>query len=268
MTDRMMHIRTYLNKKSKTELVDLLVDLVQGMDEPTRQRFWGYLAPPGMTTADLRYLSAKDFLVKLESFAEEVSEGKFYDEEAAAYYGEDNYDDLDEYDPDDHTGLKVLRVFFHEADSYFDAGQFEVARQAYEMLLNLVLDETDETLGIPDPMQFLSQNQHQVVRHYFTALLRFLSGALPQMLTLPRSVALERSETIYRRLMQTHIDNGRKTYNTAAYYCALLAEIAYHENRLEAFKHWYKGFMESYKRFRALRAEMDKEVGPVLLSRQ
>ena len=43
MTNRMMHIRTYLNKKSKTELVDLLMDLVQGMDEPTRQRFLGCL---------------------------------------------------------------------------------------------------------------------------------------------------------------------------------------------------------------------------------
>jgi tetratricopeptide (TPR) repeat protein len=552
MTDRMMHIRTYLAKKSKTELVDLLMDLVKGMDEPTRQCFWGYLAPPGMATADLRYPTADDFLAELEAFTEEVSEGKFYDEEAAAYYDEDNYDDMDEYDPADHAGLKVMRVFFHEADSYFDAGQFEVARQAYEMLLNLVLGETDETLGIPDPMQFLSQDKRQVVSRYFTALqssqsqaefftqalcflslhehptdldrfleltgtpnlpalqthletwadqharqtrsiffyglafplrlllrfyeqgertddirsiwirfrhiylacysplladrqtagdwpavltyaqeaieyvqpprpayisrrlwdspdtislrgylaraysatgdtlkafdlylpafeeapsfetysqarqladvisaekrlsfinqvvdrlcqqgerqryllcqvylsegrfdeayslvdkltgyngmeesklvakaqllvtfgstpdermgsnlrdlytkvkqgekepLRFLSDALPHMSPLPRSVALVRTETIYRRLMQTHIDNGRKTYDTAAYYCALLAEIAYHENRLEAFKQWYKGIMESYKRFRALRAEMDKKVGPVLLSR-
>ena len=145
MTDRMMHIRAYLAKKSKTELVDLLMELVQGMDEPARQRFWGYLAPPGMATADLRYPSAKDFLAELKAFAEEVSEGEFYDEEAAAYYSEDNDDDIDEYDPDDHAGLKVLRVFFHEADSYFDAGQFEVARRSYEMLLDLVLDETEET---------------------------------------------------------------------------------------------------------------------------
>jgi hypothetical protein len=47
-----------------------------------------------------------------------------------------------------------------------------------------------------------------------------------------------------------------------------IAEIAYHENRLEAFKHWYKGLMESCKRFQALRAEMDRKVGPVLLNRK
>ncbi len=82
-----MHIRAYLEKKNKPELVALLLDLVQDMDEPTRQRFWEHLAPPGMATADLRYPSAEDFRVELEAFAEEVSEGEYYDEEAATYYG-------------------------------------------------------------------------------------------------------------------------------------------------------------------------------------
>jgi len=126
--DRMAHIRAYLEKKNKSELVARLLELVQGMDEPTRQRFWEHLAPPGMATADLRYPSREDFLAELEAFAEEVSEGEYYDEEAAIYYGEDNYNDFDEYDPDDHAGLKALRAFFHEAGSYFNAGQFEVAR--------------------------------------------------------------------------------------------------------------------------------------------
>ena len=523
------------------------------MDEPTRQRFWEHLAPPGMATADLRYPSAEDFLAELEDFAEEVSEGKYYDEEAAIYYGEDNYNETDEYDPDDHVGLKALRTFFHEADSYFDAGQFEIARQAYAMLLDLVWGETDETLGVPDPLEILAQDPRQVVSRYLIALQssqplaefftqalnflsvhehpsdverflelvgdenlaalqthletwsdqharqtgqhlfmdwpfrcacycvstsrltvrddirtlwmrfrhlypacytplladrqaagdwpavltyaqealeiatqprpsysmrgswdspdklslrgylaraysatgdtvkafelylpafdetpsfdtyfqarrladaisaekgqiftaqvierlsqqverqryllcqivlsesrfdeayllveklsgyhgmeesklvakahllaalgpapdermgtnlrdlyskveqgekepqRFLRDTLPQMMAPQRSVALERAETIYRRLMQAHIDNGRKTYATGAYYCALLGEIAVHEGRLAAFRQWYEGFMEGYKRFRAVRAEMDLKVGPVLRSRQ
>ena len=33
--DRLVHIRAYLEKKSKKELVILLLNLVQGMDEPT-----------------------------------------------------------------------------------------------------------------------------------------------------------------------------------------------------------------------------------------
>jgi hypothetical protein len=94
-----------------------------------------------------------------------------------------------------------------------------------------------------------------------------LRYALPQALAVSRAVALERTEAFYRRLMQAHIDNGRKTYATGAYYYALLGEIAFHEGRLAAFKQWYEGFMEAYKRFRALRAEMDMKVVPVLRSR-
>lgn len=93
---------------------------------------------------------------------------------------------------------------------------------------------------------------------------RFLHDTLPHMLAPQRSVAIERAETIYYRLIQAHIDNGRKTYGTGAYYCALLCEIAYHEGRLAAFRQWYEEFKVTYKRFRALRAEMDKKVGPVL----
>jgi len=553
--ERMAHIRVYLEKKNKSELVALLLDLVQGMDEPDRQRFWEHLAPPGMATADLRYPSPEDFLAELEAFAEEVSDGKYYDEEAAEYYGDDNYNDYgdsDEYDPDDHAGIKALRAFFHEADSYLDAGQFAVAAKAYDILLDLVLEETDETLGLPDPLEFLPQDQHQIVGRYFSALqasqsqaeffdqalrfmtfhehsaemkqflelvgtehqpalqayleawanqhalkawpmpldslalhlrlllrfyeqagrtddvralwvrfrrmypacytplladrqtagdweavlayaqealevvhplrpayytpepwvspdmlslrgylarassatgnttkafelyrpafddapgfetysqarrladaisaekgqaftsqvvdrlrqqgerqryllcqvylsesrfdkayslvanligyrgmeesklvakayllaslgptpdermgsnlrdlyskveqggketLRFLRDTLPQMLAPQHSVAIERAETIYRRLMQAHINNGRKRYGTGAYYCALLGEIAYHEGRLAAFRQWYEEFMVTYKRFRALRAEMDKKVDSVLRNR-
>jgi len=98
--------------------------------------------------------------------------------------------------------------------------------------------------------------------------LRFLRDTLPQEPAVSRTTALGRSEAIYRRLMQAHIDNGRKTYATAAYYCALLGEIDLYEGRLAAFRQWYEDFMEGYKRFRALRAEMDQKVGPVLRSRQ
>lgn len=549
--DRIIHIRTYLDKKSKTELIELLLDLVQGMDEPTRQRFWEHLAPPGMATADLRYPSPEDFLAELEEFAEKVADGEYFDEEAAAYYGDedDYYHERDEYDLDDHTGLKALREFFHETNSYFDAGQFDVARQAYEILLSLTLDDTNETLGVPDPWEIIPHTPHDMVNRYFTALqlsqpqaeffaqalsfltfhedatdlerfleltgnenfpalqayleiwadqhlsqagtlpvpglalplrlllrlyqqaersdqmlalwirfrrmypacytplladrqtaedwpavlmyaqealeiapspshhyyrydawerpdalalrgylaqaysamgdtlkafelylpalentfdfetysyarrladavsvekrqafvsqiaerlgqqgenqryllcqvylsesrfdeayalvaylsgyngmeesklvakahllatfgpvvdermgsnlrdlyakvereekesTRFLHRVLPRMSVPPHSVAIQRAEIIYRRLMQAHIENGRKTYETAAYYCALLGEIAYHEGRLPAFKQWYEEFMVTYKRFRALRADMDFKMSSVL----
>jgi len=98
-----------------------------------------------------------------------------------------------------------------------------------------------------------------------------LGSAWPLMLqpgspALPRDTAIERAEGIYRRLTQAHIDHGRKTCATGPYCCALLGEITLHEGRLPAFKQWYEKYMEAYKRFRALRAEMDMKVGPVLRS--
>lgn len=550
-SDRLANIRAYLEKKNKPELVALLLELVQEMDEPTRQHFWEHLAPPGMATADLRYPSAEDFLSELASFAEEVSAGEYYDEEAATYYSEDSYNEYEDFDPDDHAAIKALNGFFHEADSYFDAGQFALAAEAYEQLLDLALSEAYETLGLPTPLEFLEQDERQVVSRLFTALqtsrsqdeffdqtlyflaryesqldlerflelvgdarpalqahleawanrhiqhrlstpydglalqlrlllrfyeqderpdemrnlwvrfrrmypacytplladcqaasnwqavllyaqealevvhsprpayhlrevwdrpdtlslrgylaraysatgdtvkafelyrpafdespcfatyaqvrrladavsaekgaaftsevidrlrqqgehqryllcqvylsenqfddayslvawltgyqgmeesklvakahllaafgpspderlesnlrdlyamieqggkepLRFLRDALPQSPAASRESAIERVEGIYRRLMQAHIDNGRKTYAIGAYYCAMLGEIALHEGRSAVFKQWYEKYMEAYKRFRALRAEMDMKVGPVLRSR-
>ena len=109
--DRMAHIRVYLEKKSKEDLVKLLLDMVRDMDEPTRQQFWERLAPPGMATADLRYPSAEDFLAELEAFVEKVTEGDYYDDEAATYYGEDSYNENEEYNLNRHTGLNALKSF-------------------------------------------------------------------------------------------------------------------------------------------------------------
>jgi len=555
IVDRATHIRAHLEKKSKSDLVNLLLDLVQGMDEPTRQRFWEYLAPPGMATADLRYPSAEDFLAELETFSDDVADGEYYDEEAAIALGEDSYyDEVEEFDPDDHKGLQALRGYFHETGTYFDAGRYDIAAQGYRLLLEIVLGNTDDTLGLPYPLEYLDDNEQTLVDRYFQALkesqtsgefyqeaLRFLASydssgnrhlerflaeigpqarpellkhleawadehakldfhipgyglplqlrlllrfyqeagrsadfypqwirfrklypvcylplletlekagdwqavleygqeavkivqaprspymlsdewPYPDQLTLRRCLAraysalgetvraleiyqpvlesalrfetyaearrladaisaergraftdqiieelcrqsvqqryllcqvylsegrftdayhlvddlkgydgmnesklvakahliaamgtqpnermganlhdlydqvergekesaqflqhihslpadlnridaLERAEAIYQRLMQAHIVNGRKTYATAAYYCALLGEIAAYEDRLPIFANWYERFMENYKRFRALRAEMDAKVGPVLRNR-
>lgn len=551
LLDRLVHIRAHLEKKNKQELIALLLDLVREMDEPTRQRFWQHLAPPGMATADLRYPSAKDFLSELESFIDAVAEGDYYDEEAESYDEDDNFYGYDEYDPEDHKAIQALNGFFYEAGSYFDSGQFDVAAQAYQMLLDLALDDTFETLGLSTPMGYVEQDEREAVRRYFIALqascsqdefydqalsflarhenqadvdhflelvgdeypalqeyieawaekhlenklstpmdglafqlrmllhlyeqdkrladtrsmwgkfrhmypacyaplladrqdagdwksvllyaqealtvarssnsayyfrdnwvipdkltlrgylaraysalgdtvkafeayrpavtevpsfetyaqarrlanaissqkgmeftreairhlhqkedlhryllcqvylsenqfddayalvasltgyqelqvsklvakahllaafgpspdermesnlrdlyarveqgenetLCFLRDALPQMPAVLREVAIERTENIYHRLMQTHIDNGRKTYATGAYYCAMLGEIALHEGRLAAFRQWHEKYMEAYKRFRAVRAEMDMKVSPIIRSK-
>ena len=55
------------------------------MDEPDRQFFWEHPAPLGVSTADFRYPSPEVFLAELETFAEEVTDGKYYDEKSDGF---------------------------------------------------------------------------------------------------------------------------------------------------------------------------------------
>ncbi|MBE7554285.1 MAG: hypothetical protein HS126_24765 [Anaerolineales bacterium] len=59
--DTIALLRVHLQDKSADELITLLLDLIQQVDEPTRQQFWNRLAPPGLATADLRYPSSEIF---------------------------------------------------------------------------------------------------------------------------------------------------------------------------------------------------------------
>ena len=262
-SDRLTNIRAYLEKKNKPELVALLLDLVQEMNEPTRQRFWEHLAPPGMATADLRYPSAEDFLSELESFAEEVLEGEYYDEEAATYYGEDNYSEYEDYDPEDHAAIKALRGFFHEADSYFDSGQFAIAAQAYDQLLDLALSETDETLGLPTPLEFLEQDERQVVSRLFTALQasrsqnEFFDQALYFQARHENQADLERFLELVgdERALQTHLEawadrniqNRLSTpYDGLALQLRLLLRFYEKDGRLDAMHNLWARFRRMY----------------------
>ncbi|MCP4356661.1 MAG: hypothetical protein GY796_01425, partial [Chloroflexi bacterium] len=88
----------------------------------------------------------------------------------------------------------------------------------------------------------------------------FLRDYLPLNPTLNRETAVTRAETLYRNLMQLHIDNGRKTYATAAYYCAILGEIADYDGREAEFKQFYQNLLGRYPRHRALRRELAAKV--------
>ncbi len=79
----------------------------------------------------------------------------------------------------------------------------------------------------------------------------FLRDYLPPMLAIDRKTAVAHAEELYRSVMQMHIDNGRKTYATAAYYCALLGEIAIYDGREAEFRQFYQGVPDRYSRQRA-----------------
>ena len=263
--DPFAHMRVYLEKKSKAELINLLLDLAREMDEPTRQKFWGRLAPPGMATADLRYPSAGDFLAELQSFAEKVSEQEYYDEDAATYYGEDNYNEYEQYQPERHPAIKALKTFFREADSYFDSGQFEVARQAYRILLDIALGDAYETLGIPDPLTFVPQEARQVVNRYLVAMQRSLTQEAFFRDSLHFLWAYEQSEDVERFLemvgsehlpaLQKHIEawadqheqvNLRGSFYGLAFPLRLLLRFYEQAGRTEAIREVWVRFRRQY----------------------
>jgi hypothetical protein len=139
----------HLAHKPASELVDLLLDLLQQVDETTRRRFWEQLAPSGLATADLRIPSPEASLAEVETFVHKAAAGEYYDEQAAEYYGEDPADRsyhvergyIDEHDVEWHTGLTTLQTLLTEADSYHQAGRLQVAADAYEQVLGLVLPD-------------------------------------------------------------------------------------------------------------------------------
>jgi len=88
----------------------------------------------------------------------------------------------------------------------------------------------------------------------------FLRDYLPPTLAIDRKTAVAHAENLYRNVMQLHIDNGRKTYATAAYYCALLGEIAVYDGREAEFKQFYQGVLDRYPRHRAVRQELAAKV--------
>ena len=88
----------------------------------------------------------------------------------------------------------------------------------------------------------------------------FLRDHLPPTPAIDRKTAVAHAEDLYRNLMQLHIDNGRKTYTTAAYYCALLGEIAAYDGREAEFRQFYQELLGRYPRHRALRRELAAKV--------
>jgi hypothetical protein len=189
-------LRSHLRGQSAEALIELILDLIQAVDEPTRQQFWARLVPPGVATADLRYPSSEVFLAELAEFAEAVSQGDYLDEQAQQYYGDDPADreyHFGAYDPEDHEGLQTLKSFLEEADSYFQAARYEVAADAYEQLIALTLEaDAYETLGVDDPLSVLEQDKEQFVSRYFLALrasrplAEFLERALARLARLDK----------------------------------------------------------------------------------
>ncbi len=202
-------VRAHLENQSTAYLVDLLLDMIQALEEPVLQRFWDRLAPPAMATADLRYASPEQFLTELREFGEAVAEGDYFDEEALEYFSEDPFDReyyqdkygyYEDFDPDMHQGLNALGEFLSEADSYFQAGQYDVAAEAYEIIIDIIDFSPEETLGVYDPLAELGELEEPLAQRYFTAL----KESCPTDEFYEKAIQyLARHDTPYRK----HMDN-------------------------------------------------------------
>jgi len=95
---------------------------------------------------------------------------------------------------------------------------------------------------------------------------RFLRDHLPMPDLSPAQGAdyVRRAEHLYAAILETHIGAGSKRYKVAAYYCALLAEIAVHAERVDEFVEWYEDLLTRYRRKYSLRRILDAKTQPVL----
>ncbi|MHB0869159.1 MAG: hypothetical protein ACYC66_06335 [Chloroflexota bacterium] len=75
--------------------------------------------------------------------------------------------------------------------------------------------------------------------------------------------ALLRAGDCYHRLVQLYVDaRGRDNYAVAATYADVMREIYRRRDRAGEFDRWYAGFMGNHRRFRALREEFRRRLGP------
>ncbi len=95
---------------------------------------------------------------------------------------------------------------------------------------------------------------------------RFLRDYLPTPNLTPQQQVLyiQRSEHLYRVILEIHIAAGSKRYKTAAYYCALLAEIAVHTERVDEFVEWYEDLLARYSRRYSLHKILNAKTRPVI----
>ncbi|MCB0212921.1 MAG: hypothetical protein KDJ52_26500 [Anaerolineae bacterium] len=172
--DSITLLQSHLQDKSTDELIALLIDLVQQVDEPTRQQFLDNLAPAAPPSVELRASSPQIFLAQLDAFAEAVRQGNYYDEEMQRYFNKPpdwRVSLVYKYKPEDHAGLNALRQFLAEVDAYFQLEQYAVVAIAYQTLLTLtVVDNPYTTLGVGKPLRELGENVELLIKRTLLAL--------------------------------------------------------------------------------------------------
>lgn len=161
---------------------------------------------------------------------------------------------------------------FMLCEIYLSRGEFEKAYQLVEPLNRYGMLEELKLVAkahlifglgkeVTPKMGGYLRDLYRKVQEGNKEAVRFLRDHLPADASCPRELAIQRAEALYRRVMQMHINNGRKTYAVAAYYCALLAEIANHEGKEQEFREFYNDLLANYPRHRALRRELMNKVG-------
>lgn len=167
---------------------------------------------------------------------------------------------------------QIPTVRYMLCEIYLSRGDFEKAYRLVATLKQYRMLEELKLVAKAHLIFGLGKEMSPKMGHYLQDLyrkvlignkeaVRFLRDHLPSDAPFPRQKAIQHAEALYRRIMQMHIDNGRKTYAVAAYYCALLGEIAKYEARSAEFNDFYNDLLARYPRHRALRRELMNKVG-------
>ena len=170
-----------------------------------------------------------------------------------------------------NPGLRPLLCQVYLYDGDYDSA-FEVVQDlsGYGALDELKLVAKAHVLaalhGQPVEGEYLPKVKSDLDSRIINEYARFLRDYLPMpdLDAAQRADYVHRGERLYVAILETHIAAGSKRYDTAAYYCALLAEIAVHMGYVETFEAWYGDLLRHHKRKRSLPRVLGAKVQPVL----
>ena len=167
-------IKIHCGNLSQAELIDLLCRIAQEVPAKERQYFLEKLEITSTTPSEPadRAEEVDEILARIEEIIEEILErqesiedGSYYEEYDDYGYGGHYYD---EECPDSISSeqREDLEVLFIEADSFFLAGDIEIARKVYQELTNIFLHNSG--LGL-----YFEINRHDIGINWRETLSRY-----------------------------------------------------------------------------------------------
>jgi tetratricopeptide (TPR) repeat protein len=168
MSDLLDQIADQLCRFTHAELVDMVCDWLAGLDEREQTRFLNRVVqgPRPLVAEAMGLGGAGDLLDEIEALRQAIADGEYveygagYDPDYGAYrgFGDDSW-------------IEALDDLFDAATSFFRAGQFEAAVDAYLALFEIfALSHDGFHFTRPDPVEALRTDIDAVKENLFIAI--------------------------------------------------------------------------------------------------